>query len=335
MFKVKNIKALYKLRIKQIRNFLFSNEFREFLFFCFFVVIASIFWLLNALNYDHEDEMDVRVNITNVPKNIIIVSEQPQYIRLKIKDKGIKLINYIIRFKEHNINIDFNEIKNKEGYTYIKSKNIITENSLLSPETSIISCTPDTIKISYASAVAVKLPVILKSNIKADPFHYIKDTIITPDSVLAYIPTNIKNRIRYIPTKPINCAELSDSITLDIDLEKEENIKLIPEKVKVHYNVGIYIDKTLSIPIKGINLPKGIEIRTFPSNINVSFQVGIDNFNAINEDDFIAAIDYTQIKNNSSDKANVKLIKTPHLVRNIHIEQANVEFLIEKTAKND
>lgn len=333
MFKIKNIKALYKLRIKQIRNFLFSNEFREFLFFCFFVFIASIFWLLNALNYDHEDEMNIKVNITNVPKNIIIVSEEPQYIKLKIKDKGIKLINYIIRFKEHNINIDFNDINNNVGYTFIKSRNLIAENSILSPETSVISCIPDTLKISYASAVAVKLPVVLKSNVKADPFHYIKDTIITPDSVMAFIPTKIKDNIRNVVTKQISHTELSDSITFDVDIEKDANIKLMTQKVRVHYDVGIYVDKTLSIPIRGINLPNGIELRTFPTSVNISFQVGIDNFNAITEADFIAAIDYAQIKNNSLDKASVKLIKVPHMVRNIRIEQPNVEFLIEKTVK--
>lgn len=328
------IRALLKLRYHQFRNFLFSNKFKEFLFFLFFVFIAFVFWLLNALNYELEDNVAVNVNVKNVPEDIMFITDKSQLVNVRIRDKGTKMVNYVFRIRDLNIDLDFDDISNKEGKRAISVSDLFTSQGTFPQTATIISAQPDTLFFEYTNSKAIKLPVKLNSGVRPDLYHYIKSVKIEPDSVVVYLP--IMNTTAYdcIETLFIPNQTIGDTMTITVPLKGIAGAKIIPERVDVSYGVDVYIDKTLSVPITGVNFPPGVELKSFPAKVDVAFQIGSDDFKDLKLKDFGVVIDYNSL-NLNSEKADVRLDYVPKYVRNARLIQTQVDYLLERDIKNE
>ena len=57
--------------------------------------------------------------------------------------------------------------------------------------------------------------------------------------------------------------------------------KFIPSFDDVTLLVDIYAEKSVEVPIRGINFPPDKVLRTFPSKVQVTFQVGLSHFKSI------------------------------------------------------
>ena len=79
--------------IKAIRSFLLSTKNKELLVFLFFFCLSGIFWLLMTLNETYETEVCVEVNLTNVPRNIVITNDISDTVRFTVRDKGFAIGN--------------------------------------------------------------------------------------------------------------------------------------------------------------------------------------------------------------------------------------------------
>ena len=88
MFDRRNIKYTYLKLSKKIKDFLLSDKSREFLIFLFFFLIAGGFWLLQTLNNDYEAEFSIPVRMKDLPNNVVLTSEPPSELRVRVKDKG-------------------------------------------------------------------------------------------------------------------------------------------------------------------------------------------------------------------------------------------------------
>lgn len=328
MLSKRHIRALFKLRYRQFRNFLFSNKFKEFLFFLIFVFIATVFWLLNALNYNLEDNVTINVNVKNSPDDIMFITPESQQISVRIRDKGTKLINYIFRVRDMSIDIDFEEIKDKEGKTTLPVSDLLASYGMFPQTTSVIAINPDTLFFEYTNSKAIKLPVRINSAVRPDIYHYIKSVTVQPDSVVVYLPIMNTTPYDYVETLLVPQQTLSDTSTIAVQLKEIPGAKLIPEIVEVSYDVDIYVDKTMSIPVTGINFPTGIELKTFPTRVDVSFQIGSDYLKNIKDGDFSVVVDYNTLDLNS-EKANVRLDIIPDDVRNVRLVQPQVDYLLE------
>ena len=107
MFERRNIKYIYLKLSRRIKDFLLSDKSREFLIFLFFFFIAGGFWLLQTLNNDYEAEFSIPVRLKGVPNHVVLTSEPPSELRIKVKDKGTVLLNYMLGKSFFPVNIEF------------------------------------------------------------------------------------------------------------------------------------------------------------------------------------------------------------------------------------
>ena len=98
-----------------MKDFLLSEKSREFFIFLFFFFVAGGFWLLQTLNNDYETEFSVPVRLRNVPENVVVTSEPVSKLRVRVKDKGTALLNYMLGKSFYPINIDFKESQGEES----------------------------------------------------------------------------------------------------------------------------------------------------------------------------------------------------------------------------
>ena len=94
--------------------------------------------------------------------------------------------------------------------------------------------------------------------------------------------------------------------------------------------VDIYTEKTVEVPLRGVNFPADKVLRAFPSKVQVTFQVGLSRFRKITADDFHIRVSYEELLLLGSDKYKVKLGHVPEGVTQVRIHPEQVDFLIEQ-----
>ncbi|WP_291529517.1 YbbR-like domain-containing protein [Bacteroides sp. UBA939] len=333
MFERRNIRRIYLKTARKFKDFLLSDKSREFLIFLFFFFIAGGFWLLQTLNNDYETEFSIPVRLKGVPNNVVITSEPPSELRIRVRDKGTVLLNYMLGKSFFPLTLDFSDYNRNNNHVRIYSSQF--EKKLLSQlnvSTKLLSVTPDTLEYIYSTGTSKLLPVRLQGVVSAGRQYYIPDTICRPDSVLAYAPAEMLDTITVAYTQKVNLINISDTLKQQIPLLAQKGIKFVPSSVEMVFPVDIYTEKTVEVPLRGVNFPAGKALRAFPSKVNVTFQVGLSRFRQINENDFHINVSYEELLKLGSDKYTVKLNTFPKGVNRIRINPEQVDFLIEQVS---
>ena len=322
-----------KKKNKKIKNSLLLSLSRKSLIFLFFFFIASGFWLLQTLNNDYETEFSIPVRLKGVPNNIVITSEPPSELHIRVKDKGTVLLNYMLGKSFFPITLDFSDYKGKDNHVRIYSsqfeKRLLNQ---LNVSTKLLSVKPDTLEYIYSTGDSKLVPVKLQGTVSAGRQYYISDTICTPDSVLAYAPAGVLDTITIAYTQKVKFEDVSDTLKRQIPLLAQKGVKFVPASVEMIFPVDIYTEKTVEVPLRGVNFPAGKVLRAFPSKVNVTFQVGLSHFRQITASDFHINVSYEELLKLGSDKYTVKLRSVPKGVNQIRISPEQVDFLIEQVS---
>ena len=318
-----------------MKNFLFSEKSREFFIFLFFFVVAAGFWLLQTLNSDYETELSVPVRLKNVPDNVVITSEPASELRVRIKDKGTVLLNYMLGKSFYPVTLDFTDYRSKGNPVRVMSpqfRHMIQ--AQLNASTSLLSVKPDTLEYIYSEGISKLVPVRLSGEVSAAMQYYLSDTVFTPDSVLVYAPAAALDTLTEVRTRPLSLTEIDDTLRQTVPLESQKGVKTVPSSVELMLPVDIYTEKTVEVPLIGIHFPPGKVLRAFPSKVQVTFQVGLSRFRQIEAEDFQVLVNYEELEALGTDTYTVRLHTQPKGISNVRIYPAQVDFLIEQTSAN-
>ena len=331
MFEQRNIKRLFLKTKKQTKDFLLSAKSREFFVFLCFFFIAAGFWLLQTLNNDYETEFSIPVRLRNVPENVVITSEPVSEVRVRVRDKGTVLLNYMLGKNFYPVILDFKNYINMGNHVQVQTSQVqkwIT--GQLNASTALLSMKPDTLEYYYSTGVSKMIPVKLCGNVSAGEQYYLPDTLFTPDSVRVYAPSDALDTMKVAYTLPLNLDNITDTLEREVTLSAPKGAKYIPASVKLTLPFDMYTEKTVEVPLRGINFPADKVLRAFPSKIKISFQVGMGRFRQITADDFHLVVSYEELVRLGSEKYTVKLRTLPEGVSHVRFNPEQVDFLIEQ-----
>lgn len=333
MFDVKNIKRYYWFGLRKIRNFLLSNQSREFLVFLFFVLVSSAFWLLQTLDDVYQTEFKVPIRLKNVPKEVVMTSELPEEVRVQVEDRGTVLLNYMLGRTFFPVTFDFSDYTEAGAHVHISSSELAKKISAqLNVSTKLLSIRPDTIDFIYTKGKARKLPVRLRGEITPGRQYYISHIGFHPDSVMAYAPDGVLDTLIAAYTQEVHIEGVSDTLTERVGLRRMKGVKFIPDYNDISVYVDMYSEKTVEVPVVGMGFPAGKVLRTFPSKVKVVFQVGLKNFKSVTEDDFFIGVSYDDVRRVRGEKLPLVVSKSPNCVSHIRIQPSEVDYLIEQQA---
>ena len=331
MFEQRNIKRLFLKTKKQTKDFLLSAKSREFFVFLCFFFIAAGFWLLQTLNNDYETEFSIPVRLRNVPENVVITSDPVSEVRVRVRDKGTVLLNYMLGKNFYPVILDFKNYTNMGNHVQVQTSQVqkwIT--GQLNASTALLSMKPDTLEYYYSTGVSKMIPVKLCGNVSAGEQYYLPDTLFTPDSVRVYAPSDALDTMKVAYTLPLNLDNITDTLEREVTLSAPKGAKYIPASVKLTLPVDMYTEKTVEVPLRGVNFPADKVLRAFPSKIKISFQVGMGRFRQITADDFHLVVSYKELVRLGSEKYTVKLRTLPEGVSHVRFNPEQVDFLIEQ-----
>lgn len=331
MFDKQNIRVRYLKTLEKIRSFLLSHKSREFLIFLFFVFVSFCFWLLQVLNDDYETELSIPLRMKNVPENVVLTSELPKELRIGVKDRGTVLVNYLLGQTLYPVTIDFTEYQEKGTQVRIPSNTLNKRIAgQLNQSTKLSTIKPDTLELIYTRGEGKKVPVKLRGEVNADRQYYISEVIYAPDSVMVYAPKEILDTITSAYTESLYIEQMADTTRRQVGLLPVKGAKFTPAYCNLTFLVDMYSEKTVEVPIQGVNFPNDKQLRTFPSKVHVTFQVGLSQFKSVTADDFVVVVDYDQLHKNKGDKCTLVLMQSPANVHHIRLNPQEIDYLIEQ-----
>ena len=332
MFDSRKIRLHCKRTERKIRIFLLRKESREFLIFLFFVFVSASFWLLQTLDDHYETEFSVPLKLKNVPEDVVITSDLPSDLRVTVSDRGTVLINYMLGRTFYPVVVNFDEYADgTSAYVRVPYTDVMKKVTMqLNTSTTLVSMKPDTLGFVCAKGIAKKIPVKLDGTVAAARKYYISDIRFQPDSVVVYAPKAVLDTIHAAYTIPVELKDVSDTLRNQVALKHVYGAKFVPNVSDLTVLTDMYAEKTVEVPVTGVGFPAGKVLRTFPSKVQVTFQVGLNRFKEVNAIDFAVEVDYKNLPTDGSSKLKPVLRQWHPAVSHIRISPAELDYLIEQ-----
>jgi len=314
------------------RDFLFSKANREFLIFLFFLVLSGIFWLFSALNETYEKEISIPVTIVNIPKNVVLTSPETDTVRVTVRDKGVNIAAYLYGDLLKNVKVNFKPYAKSDGTGSINptelQRQILQQ---MASNAKIVAIKPDKLEFFFNYGAKKRVPVRWTGRVIPEELYFISRVQYWPDSVDVYAPKEKLDSIKVVYTEPMNYANFRDTLMIHARLAKEKAVKVVPEEVRVGFFTDVLTEESIDgILIRGINMPKGKVIRTFPARVRVYFVTGVNVYRNLKAEDFVVVTDYNELSSKHSEKCRLTLKKAPAGISRVRLEVNEVDYLIEE-----
>lgn len=304
---------------------------RRTLTFLFFLLLSTAFWFMKALNEVAEDEIEVRVELRDIPRGVVVTSDIPPTIRVTVKDRGTTLLNYRYGEGTPTLVIDGSAMTGEDGRLRLTTADITRSlRASFSSTTSITGVRPEGLDIYYNHGASKRVAVRLAGLPTAAAGYAITSTRLTPDSITVIAARSSLDTLTALTVSGATLRDLSATTTADLTPTAASGARLSPATVRLQVNVDRLVEKKVSVSVRGINAPQGSTLRTFPSQTEVVCQVPMSYYRAISAADFDVVADYATLSADSTARCRLTLRKAPTAARHARITNDEVEYVLEK-----
>ena len=306
--------------------------------FSVFIVIATIFWFLNALNREYITNIKYPVQFYNIPKNISPSVNVPQEFTVNVKAYGFDILWKITASRPLRINVGENAVKDEDDDSKLLLSTLSFKNDLFPEKNDIevINIKPEFIVFSSQNLVTKKVPIKINVKYTTDVLHMVSGPLrIKPDSILAYGSEQMIEKIEFVETETVNFSDLNDSLLTVIKLKKLDSIVFEKSFVNMLIPVEKYTENTTTVQLEIKNCPDSLRLVTFPKEVKIRYNVTLSLFNSIQAGDFKAGVDFSETIDDTDDKLEVKIEKSPLGIDKIAVIPNYIEYIIEKKDGNN
>lgn len=320
---------LLKITIAKVWN-------RQFLTFLFFLALSAVFWVFTTLNETYRRDFEVPVRLIHVPKNVVITMDIPEFVHVTVTDKGWGLLAYEYGGAKTPLTIDFTTYAGSNGYGVVPISDLTRQISAQLPTgASLSALRPQSLEFYFNYGESKRVPIVYVGDIEAADRYYVSYVHPMPDSVTVYARRSLLDTLRAVRTEGVYLRNVTDTVTLGVNLHPIPGVKFIPGRIRLKIGIDRLVEKTVQVPVQQVNFPASKVLRTFPSKVNVTFQVGMGMYSQITSSNFVLAINYDDLLNNHTPRYHLSLRSVPSSVRQVRISPADVEYVIEEIPATD
>lgn len=310
---------------------------KRLLIYLFFLIIATLFWFLNALNKNYAVNIEFPVRFYNFPSDKVLVSDLPLKLKLRINGHGFTIIKHKFYAGISPLKIDVQgagaEPMNDSTKVYYLLSRRIRERLVpqIGEDLQVLNVYPDSLFFTLDSII--NKPMAVKPNIQLQfkkQFMQKGKPIVSPESIMVFGPKVVVDSMKFAYTELYTKKKLSDTLKVSLKLKPVKTVRYGVENVSITVPVENYTEANVTVPIEVINLPDNLILRTFPGYITVSGVVAISDYPKMKPGLFKVTVDYKQTLNSSSSRLKVTLLQSPDFMARISFAPKAVEYIIEK-----
>jgi hypothetical protein len=308
----------------------FLKLFRgDFLVFLLFLAITFFFWWSQTMNQNYDTSMKVPVQLTGIPDDIRVTSPPVSQISVSLSGKGAALRKSGRIGGRHVLMIDGSTFLMNQGHASLSTQSLRDSISALIPSSVIIrSVEPDSLTYQYARQRTVMLPVEFGGSTESQDQFFLERIEFTPDSVQARIL--LSDTLLHSITVDAGTITLSsDTVVKTVALKPVPDVLFSTDDVRMTVIAQQYTEKSIEVPVLGVNFPEYLTLKSFPSKAVVTVWVKMSEYDRVGPEDFQIVVDYNDIAGRDVSKAPLHIYSQPANVRNVRLQTRTVDFLME------
>ena len=257
-------------------------------------LFALCLWFIVNLSRDFTVTVQVPIQLVNVPDDVALSSEVPEYASVNISGEGWKLIPLYSNPPRINLTAESRQINLIE-----QMRNQVSAFSDLN----VLQVDPIVLNIETEDKTSKRVPVRPRVDLNfRSQFGMVQNPVVEPDSVTITGGRTRIADIEYWETDAVEINNINRSFERRIDLASlGHGIVVEPSSVLYSVDVSEYTESEIRVPIRTRNLPSGQAITFNPSAITVRFDVPIQRYSEIQGmRPFAAYVDYEVIRDDTT-----------------------------------
>lgn len=306
---------------------------KDFFVFLFFLVMSAIFWVLTTLNETYESDVEVRLELADIPANTVITEPLPDTIRVMVRDKGYYLVKYLYFDNMRIVRLPFHLYAGQLGKGVVAPSDLQKLLRTRFGETcTVLAVKADHLDFYYSHGSQKKVPLIYSGTATAKTNFYVMNIKVDPDSVIVMASNSALDTINAVYTEPKDIEDVDNSVTKLVPIARIWGAKTNLTQARVRVVVDRLTEKLINVPVTAINLPSQLLLKTFPGRVDVKVSVGASMANRLRPEQFTVSVNAEDLAERSSkDKLRLSITSKPDYVLKAWLTTTAVDYVIERT----
>ena len=226
-----------------------------------------------SLNQEVQQDIRCRIEITNQPDSVTMVSYLPDGINASVKSRGSQLIKYSFGTPP-TISIDYKYLAHGNQISIGISEMRGLLRGVFGQNAQIISFNPDTLNLVFTSNKGVKLPIEVVSQVSTrSDFALADKPQCYPESVTVYSTRVLDPTRDKVQTMPIQHSGISETQTVRTRVVVPPGCRAFPDSINVVFKVEPLIARKIRIPITAVNVPDSVRLILLPMTVSATYMV--------------------------------------------------------------
>jgi YbbR domain-containing protein len=271
--------------IKRIKSFLtpgtkpgaeetearFIRRERVIVFIAAYIMAISLWFIVN-LSGSFSININIPVEPGNVPDNMALTEELPEFVQVSISGDGWQLLNLyndpptvVINIEENEINL-FDQVRQRLSYLQ---------------DIDIAKVQPLLLSVNMEPKVSKRVPVKINTDITfQNRFGLVGEPVFSPDSItITGAQSKISDINEWEVQDTLKLASVREDISVSLALEDSEGvIELSETEIIYEANVSEFTEGETTVYIRTRDLPRGQNVNYNPSSVTIKFDVPIEQF---------------------------------------------------------
>lgn len=257
-------------------------------------VIALSLWLMVNLSRDFNLNLNLPIELGNIPGNEALARELPEYATVSVKGEGWKLISVY-----NNPPQIFVDVTEGEVNLYDQ----VREQMNAVPDVSVLKVQPLILNPDLEPRITKTVPV--ESQVEVgfrNQYDFVGSPQLTPDSVTISGARSQIADVQSWPTQPVKLEEVRDDIDQVVPLKSAGDlVRLSQPSVQLHARISEYTEGEVRVYLRTHDLPPGRSVTYNPSIITIKYDVPIEEYKQAQElTPFEAYVPYAEIERDST-----------------------------------
>lgn len=281
------------------------------------------------MNENYVTEIKIPVRVTSVPDEVRMTVAPEDQLIVSLNGKGTALRKSGRRGERNLLNVSSSLFAMHQGHASLSTQRLRDSLMAFLPSSVYIrSIEPDSLVFQYVRQRVMMLPVEFGGTVESQDQFFLEHISFKPDSVKVSVLLN-DTLEHHVIADAGTVVLSSDTIIRDVEVKPVPNALFDVSSVQMSVISQQYTEKSLEIPITGVNFPDDVLLKSFPSKVAMSVWVKMSEYEKISASDFQVVVDYNDIVGNEGSKATLRIYSQPANVRNVRLQTRSVDYLME------
>lgn len=247
------------------------------MFFIMSLLLAFGIWLIHNLSLDYTKMVSVPVVAQSNLDGHARQSSNPVIVMARCRTRGVDLFRLRKASEEKPIIVDFlpTDLHHRGGEIFYATASDLTRyvSAIFGDQAQLEAFVSDTLVFRFPYENSKRVPVHPVCNITYKPqFDSPTGLVMTPDSVYVYGEPYLLDNLDRVYTEAFSLFDLSGPVHGEVALEGVKGVRFSNAKAEYLVDVRRYVEITAELPVRTVNVPRGKNLRVYPSKAQVSFR---------------------------------------------------------------